>query len=170
MRPVRRAARRLARALGLAALLALCAVAAPGQQGRVPEVDAPGLHKAIDAARGRVVVVNFWATWCGPCRRELPEMERLRREIPEGELAMISVSVDFDRGTLEEYLERNPFGYPVLLADATLMDALDLDAIPRTWIFAPDGTLARNHDGPASLQELRGAVRAAQGGPGRSKE
>jgi len=165
-----RAPRHLAWALALAALLALCPVAAPAQGGRVPEVDAPGLHKAIDAARGRVVVVNFWATWCGPCRRELPALERLRRETPESELVMISVSVDFDRGTLEEYLKRAPFGYPVLLADATLMDDLDLDAIPRTWIFAPDGTLARNHDGPASLQELRDAVRAAQGGPGHSKE
>ncbi len=154
--------------LAAAALaLLLCFAAPPAAGGLEPDigtVDSLGLARLIDQARGRVVVVNFWATWCGPCRTELPDLERLRAGTPQSELAMFGVSVDFDRDMLREFLRDNPFSYPTYFADSALMSELELDAIPKTWVFAPDGTLVQDHEGPLSYEALRSVVELARGG------
>lgn len=135
--------------------------AAHGQASPTGPLDSQGLSKLIDQARGRVVLVNFWATWCGPCRKEFPDLERLRKQTSRSELEMISVSLDFDGDMLRDYLRDNPLPYPTYLADQRLMSDLKLDAIPKTWIFAPDGTMIQNHDGPLTYEALRAVVQLA---------
>lgn len=162
---IRHCAKKLtaARALFIAFFLTAI-VASKGLAADITDVDSKGLQAMIDAAHGHTVIVNFWATWCGPCRTEFPELIRLRDDMPESELTVLGVSVDFDKDMLRAFLSENKFNYPNYFADSRLMNELSIDAIPKTWIIAPDGALVQNHDGPATYEELRAAIRSAQRG------
>ena len=85
--------------------------AAPGFQ--LPTL--AGERADLASFRGKVVVLNFWATWCPPCVAEMPSLERLHRSLgPEG-LAVVTVSTDEDREILEEFVTRHGLTLPVLL-------------------------------------------------------
>lgn len=162
---MRRALRTLdLRAAGAALLVLLLATAAsPSAEAdeaypALAPVTADRLDALVAERRGRVVVLNYWATWCGPCRREFPELAKLRDYFSKDELAVVSVSLDFDRDMLRTFIRENPFPYPVYFAGPGLMDDKDIDAIPRTLLFAPDGREVQNHDGPITFEELRAAA------------
>ena len=141
----------LALALVLAAWTAL---AASGPD----KLDAAALERMVGEHKGAVVVVNFWASWCGPCRREFPVLEQLRESFDKDQVYILGVSLDFDPDMFSEFAQRQGFGYPVYLAREQLMDELHIEAIPKTLIFDKRGRLATNHDGPASFAELHAEI------------
>jgi cytochrome c biogenesis protein CcmG/thiol:disulfide interchange protein DsbE len=115
----------------------LPAATLPGVPGLGPE----GL------TAGEVTLVNFWATWCPPCRAEHPELLRLARE--EG-LRIVGVNIRDDAGKAAAYLaeEGNPFA--AVAVDAAMRAAIDwgVTAPPETFILAPDGTVLHRFVGP----------------------
>lgn len=125
------------------------------------------LGALVAEQRGKVVIVNFWASWCGPCRKEFPTLERLRDVFPTKKIHIIGISLDFDRDMYSEFAQRQGFGYPVYLGDERLMDELDIDAIPKTLIFDRQGKLAANHDGPAGFAELHAEIERIYAAPTR---
>ncbi len=132
-------------------------------EGQVPLLDADGLHELIQAHAGAVVVVNFWATWCGPCRVELPHLVALRQAYSAEELFLTGVSLDFDRRAVDSFAARERPGFPLYFAGTDIPRAFAVGAIPKTMIWAPDGTLVMEHVGVAEEADLRGAVEAALG-------
>jgi thiol-disulfide isomerase/thioredoxin len=144
-------------AILLAAALALGLCAAPAYSGQA-KLDASALERMVGEHKGAVVVVNFWASWCGPCRREFPVLEQLRAAFDEDRVYILGVSLDFDPDMFTEFAQRQGFGYPVCLAHEQLMDELHIEAIPKTLIFDKRGRLATNHDGPASFAELHAEI------------
>lgn len=150
---------RLAR---LGALLMLAVFLCPAAGAReVPErLDAAGLRSLVAAAcaAGAVTVVNYWATWCGPCREEIPRLRQLRRAYPEDRLFLLGVSVDLDEAAYRALVRSRPLGYPTAFGGEKLMEALDVRAIPRTEIFGPDGTLRKVFDGVPDADALRREV------------
>jgi len=76
-------------------LLTAVALAAPPTGQVVGEVDAKGLTEAVAREKGKVVLVNFWATWCVPCREEFPDLSRLQKNLGPKGFALIGVSTDF---------------------------------------------------------------------------
>lgn len=129
----------------------------------VPLIDAAGLRALLDAQRGKVVVLNFWATWCGPCRQELPHLMALRRAYPEDALYMAGVSMDYDQRAAAEFAARERPGYPLYFAGTDVPRAFSVGAIPKTMIWGPDGALLDEHVGVAEEDSLRRAVDAALG-------
>lgn len=112
--------------------------------------------------RGRVVVVNFWATWCPPCRREFPSLERLQKHFPPKDLQVIAVNVGEDVDTVFSFAG-NPKISVLLDIDAKAMSSWRVGGLPSTYVIDRDGSIilralgGREFDDPASLAQL-GAV------------
>jgi cytochrome c biogenesis protein CcmG, thiol:disulfide interchange protein DsbE len=170
-----RQARRLAAlraALSVAALAALAAgfdftprlAAARGAEvGQpAPALTAPELDgKTFDLAalRGKVVIVNFWATWCGPCRAEMPLLNRFYLEHRAQGLALVGVSVD-DRHDRKEVAEvMRQFAYPAVLASSAGANGFGPPlAVPMTWIIDANGVVRARLVSAVTEQALSAAV------------
>jgi thiol-disulfide isomerase/thioredoxin len=95
----------------------------PPPQLKVPETlpqvtlaDRDGKQRTLSEWRGQPVMVNFWATWCGPCRREIPLLNELRGDYRNMKLEIIGIAVDF-RDDVLQYVKENPISYPLLIGE-----------------------------------------------------
>jgi len=159
----------------LAAPAALVALTAPVSQaqGTVATIDAAGLKKQVAARKGKVVVVNFWATWCGPCVEEFPALVTLQNKNAAKGLDLVTVSFDEaeDKGKVASFLSKNK------LTKGTFINkgGSDLDdsyikylepklpasaavALPRTYIFDRSGKLVKVITGGQTLAQFQKAV------------
>jgi peroxiredoxin len=101
-----------------------------------------GKQYTLAGLRGRIVLLNFWATWCPPCRKEMPDMEKLYRKFESRGLTVLAVS-DEKRETVETFLAKTPYSFPVLLDDGRRVNqAFGVEGIPKSFIFDREGRLA----------------------------
>lgn len=108
--------------------------------------DIEGRTWSSSTLRGRVVLVDFWATWCAPCLEELPRLKRLHARYGARELTIIGVSLDRSSGRdFRSWLQRQGIGWPQVRQsgqyDSPLARAFDVDAIPASYLFDRDGRL-----------------------------
>lgn len=103
--------------------------------------DLTGRAWTRSALAGQVVLVNFWATWCPPCRKEMPDLDSLARDFKAQGLVVLAISNEPD-ATVRAYIEAHPVGYPILLdAGSRVTDALAIDSIPKTFLYDRSGQL-----------------------------
>ncbi len=152
---------------GALLLLCLCPAARAGQTPGV--LDAAGIRTlvAAAAASGAMTVVNYWATWCGPCREEIPHLAAVRRDYPESQLYLVGVSLDLDEAAYRALVKAHPFGYPTAWGGERLMDELGVRAIPRTELYGRDGALQKVFDGKLDEAALRRELKALLGKGGK---
>lgn len=97
---------------------------------------------------GRTLVLNVWASWCGPCRREMPSLERLAGRLDPARYAVIGVSTDADGLLAQEFLRQYGITFTNLLdQNGVAARRLGMNVYPDTFIIAPDGTLLRRMTG-----------------------
>ena len=111
--------------------------------------------------RGRWVVVNYWATWCGPCLKEMPDLSALDAMREDVDVIGLAYE-DTTPADLRAFLVKHPVVYPVAIADVYAPPAA-FDAprgLPTTWLIAPDGRVARHFLGPVTAADLEAAIAA----------
>jgi thiol-disulfide isomerase/thioredoxin len=124
-----------------------------------------GAQYDLAAHRGKWVVVNFWATWCKPCVKEMPELSAL--DAMRGHIEVIGLAYDdSEPRDIRAFLDQHPVSYPIAIVD--MFDPPKSFASPRglptTYLIAPDGRVAKKFMGPITAAEIEGAI-AAAGGP-----
>ena len=103
--------------------------------------DLQGKAWTLQALRGKVVLVNFWATWCDPCRREMPDLETLYRRFKNQGLVVLAISDD-DAGKVKQLIVEKRFTYPVLLDPGRkVTDLFRVEGIPKSFVYDRDGKL-----------------------------
>jgi cytochrome c biogenesis protein CcmG/thiol:disulfide interchange protein DsbE len=113
--------------------------------------DASGATVKLSDYRGKVVLLNFWATWCAPCREEIPWFIEFQREYKDRNFSVIGVSMD-SRGwdVVKPFTERHKLNYPVVWGDAEVNTLYGgADALPVTFMIDRNGRIARTHVGVA---------------------
>ena len=138
----------------LGAALAVCASAAvPAVK---PAMIAPdftlrtlgGPNLRLQEQRGQVVLVNFWATWCGPCRQEIPHLNRLYEKYRASGFQLLGVNIDDDARAATELASRLGVKFPVLLdTDKKASRLYDMSAMPATVVIDRDGRVRYLHRG-----------------------
>jgi peroxiredoxin len=90
---------------------------------------------------GKVVVLNFWATWCPPCRKEMPDLETLYQQFKDQGLLILAIS-DEDAGKVKPFIAQQKVTYPILLdPDRKVNDLFQIEGIPKTFVYDRNGKL-----------------------------
>ena len=129
-------------------------VSAPG--AGLPRFDSPGSYS------GKVLVVDFWATYCVPCIKEIPGFNRLQKDLQSRGVVVLGVAMDEEgEERVLPFLKKHPMEYQVALGAQELNAKYKLEALPVTVIFGRDGKLLKRFEGLTSEADLRSVVEAA---------
>ena len=146
----------LIRILGAAVVL-LASLLVPGQALAVGvDSEAPdftletlaGGNLRLEEYRGQVVLINFWASWCGPCRQEMPILDRIHNRYEDTGFAVLGVNVEGKRAPAQKIVDKTNVRFPVLIdAAQDVSETYDLKAMPTTVVVDRDGVVRYIHRG-----------------------
>ena len=151
--------------IGLAATFASAAdVGAPAPALTLPT--AGGETVALDALRGKVVYVDFWASWCGPCRKSFPWMAEMQKKYGPAGFTVVAVNVDKKRPDAERFLQATPAQFTVVYDPAgTTPSAWNVKAMPTSFVVDAKGNVAVIESGfrDENVAELEGRIKTLVG-------
>lgn len=127
-----------------------------------PQFSAPALGGgptvALAQHRGKVVFVDFWASWCPPCLQSLPMLDALRKEFPADRFQILAVNLDHDPAKGVKFLKKRPVGYPSAQdPEGRLPKSFELQSMPSSYLIDQQGVIRYVHEGfvPADIAILR---------------
>ncbi|HTZ82512.1 MAG TPA: redoxin domain-containing protein [Candidatus Acidoferrales bacterium] len=125
-----------------------------------------GQHVSLDDLQGKVVLIDFWATWCGPCREALPHMREIAKKFAGQPLVVVSISLDTDETKWKEFVAKNEMTW-LQYCDhgftGSIAQSFGVKAIPHTFTIDADGILQDEHIGDASIEgKLKKLIKRAQ--------
>jgi thiol-disulfide isomerase/thioredoxin len=121
--------------------------------------DLKGNDVSLSDFKGKKVFLNFWATWCPPCRKEMPEMEAYYQKIKDSDVVMLVVNLGENKSTVENFIKDNKYNFPVLL-DTDNKAAVDyrIASIPTSFFIDKDGNIIFRHIGPMTVEDMEAYI------------
>lgn len=143
-------------------LLCLCAVVIPPVPTQaaqdvqaVPSLSKEGLQALIRNTGNRVVVINFFASWCPPCREELPQLIAMRKEYSAEQVDILGISLDSSSEALNTFAAAQGFNYPVYRDDGSIAQEMGLNSIPFNIVLSGTGKLVYGGPGLINKEMLK---------------
>ncbi|MFW5730394.1 MAG: TlpA disulfide reductase family protein [Desulfonatronovibrionaceae bacterium] len=129
----------------LTALILWTTLTCPAMSGEIVDSLGPSrIEKIIAREKGKVLIMNFWATWCGPCKAEIKDMIQIRKKYSPDQLTIIGPSLDYDPAMIQDFADNMGINYPVFHAREEVMAHFGIESIPFTMIF--DGQGRKTHE------------------------
>ena len=149
----------------LALLCVLCILLLPSAAWSrdIPALDLPGLAELIQKNRGKVILLNFFATWCPPCRVEIPHLVKVQRQFGDRDVLVVSLSVDEKAAAVPPFVRAMGMEYPVYLADRSVAAAYRVSTIPHNVMYDREGKLVASQSGILEEESLVGVIRQLLG-------
>lgn len=124
--------------------------------------DLAGRMHSLDQYRGKWVIVNYWATWCGACRKELPDLKALHANSRDNDIVVVGINFEtIDAGSLKNYVAAQAIAYPVLRSEPARETPLGpVPALPTTYILDPSGKPVAGEIGLVSRQAIEACIAA----------
>ncbi len=139
-----------------AAVTTIACLASGSVQAVAVEDEAPdftletlrGPNLRLQEYRGQVVLINFWASWCGPCRQEMPILDRLHQRYEEAGFAVLGINVEGERGPAEKIAKKSKLTFPILIDEGQVVSKqYELEAMPSTIVVDRNGKVRYIHRG-----------------------
>jgi len=137
----------------LSCFLALLSVSAFAKElsGPAPTFalkDLTGKTVKLSDYKGKVVMINFWASWCGPCRQEMPLLEDMYKDLSSAGFVLLGVNLDEETADAKDFLSSTPVSFPVLLdPEGSVAEKYKNQAMPSSFFVDKQGNLAHLHEG-----------------------
>ena len=123
--------------------------------------DIDGKEFRLSQYRGKVVLVNFWATWCPPCREEMPSMDRAYEQLKKSGIIILAINIGEDEDTIFKFTADYPVSFPLLMdQDSSVINQWPVTGLPTTYVVDPNGHIvyraigSREWDDEALLKKL----------------
>jgi cytochrome c biogenesis protein CcmG, thiol:disulfide interchange protein DsbE len=121
--------------------------------------DLSGRSLQLEQFRGRVVLLNFWATWCGPCVTEIPIFSRWQRRYADAGLQVIGVSMDDDAAPVKRFIAKHDVSYPILMGDAKLGESYGgVFGLPQSFLIDAHGRIVYRIVGETNVEALQSQI------------
>ncbi len=123
---------------------------------------------SLASLRGKVVYLDFWASWCDPCTKAIPAIEKLRKEFPAEDFQVLAVNVDKSKKKATKFLAKNPIGYPSASDPrGKLPRKFGLETMPTSYLIDRDGVIRYVHRGfrRGDVEEIRAEIEKLVGRP-----
>jgi cytochrome c biogenesis protein CcmG, thiol:disulfide interchange protein DsbE len=148
----------LLRSLFAALAIASCFIAGAGEVGKpAPDIllrGSDGKEQKLSSLQGKVVYLDFWASWCGPCRESFPWMNQMQERFAGQDVVVLAVNLDAKGADADAFLARYPAKFRVAFdSDGTSAKQLGVKAMPTSFIIGRDGTLIAEHRGFRDAQK-----------------
>lgn len=138
--------------------LALFFEAQPAYAQEPEEVNTRELLSSISQSKGSVMIVNFWASWCAECKKEIRDLVELRQKYPEDSLYILGVSMDEKPQAMQNFLQRLEVNYPNFQAAGDVGQSFNVTGVPKTYIYDANGDLVLKEFGHLGQKRLEGLI------------
>jgi peroxiredoxin len=123
--------------------------------------DLNGNELSLSDLRGKKVFLNFWASWCSPCKAEIPEMEKFYQETKNSDLVIVSVDIGEPLNDVKAFIDQNNYNFTVLLdSNQKVAAQYGISAIPTSFFIDKEGNIISKHTGPMNTRQMKEYINA----------
>lgn len=121
--------------------------------------DLNGKEVSLSDFKGKKVFLNFWASWCPPCKAEMPDIEKLYEETKDSDLVILAVNLGEDKNTAKSFIENNKYNFTVLLdSDQSIAMKYNIVAIPTSFFIDKEGNIVSSIKGGMTIETMKNYI------------